>query len=158
MDGSLVDDDLGRDGEAPTRGWSSGMPGSAQSKGDVRRVGDGCCPGDLELVGLGGVGDVGVEGEGFVGLGTTHWLAGVRSMWSAQKKNPRFRAETAGSACGCRASASGRRAEELHRGEGVVHHDGDVEGRAAAAVALGQHVLEVRAEDANEVDVADPAA
>ena len=48
--------------------------------------------------------------------------------------------------------------EELYRGEGVVHHDGDVEGRATPAVALGQHVREVRAEEADEVDVADPAA
>ena len=30
--------------------------------------------------------------------GTTHWLAGVQSMRSAQEKNPRFRAEMAGSA------------------------------------------------------------
>ena len=47
-------------------------------------------------------------------------------------------------------------AEELHCPDGVVHHDGDVEGRATPAVALGQHVREVRAEEADEVDVAEP--
>ena len=41
-------------------------------------------------------------------------------------------------------------AEELHRGEGVAHHYGDVEGRATPAVALGQHVRDARAEDADE--------
>ena len=45
----------------------------------------------------------------------------------------------------------------LHPREGVVHHDGDVEGRVTAAVALGQHVREARAEDADDVDVAEPA-
>ena len=44
----------------------------------------------------------------------------------------------------------------LHRREGVVHHDGDVEGRAPAAVALGLHVRDARAEEADEVDVAEP--
>ena len=68
LDGSLVDDGLGRDGEAADAGWMSGMSGSARSRGDVRGVEDGCCPGDLELDGLVGVGDVGVEGEGFVVL------------------------------------------------------------------------------------------
>ena len=46
----------------------------------------------------------------------------------------------------------------LHHPEGVVHHDGDVEGRATPAVALGLHVRDARSEDAGEVDVADTAA
>ena len=73
-------------------------------------------------------------------LGTTHWSAGVRSMRAAQKKNPWFRAETAGSARGCRASASGRRGGGAPSHEGVVHRDCDVERRAPAAVTLGQRV------------------
>ena len=46
--------------------------------------------------------------------------------------------------------------EELHHPESVVHHDGDVEGRAPAAVALGQHVGELRAGEVDEVDGANP--
>ena len=41
--------------------------------------------------------------------------------------------------------------EELHHPEGVVHHDGNVEGQAAAAVALGQHVREACSEEVDQV-------
>ena len=79
----------------------------------------------------------------------THWSAGVRSMRPAQK-NPRFRAETGGQPADVARLRRDAEMEELHRGEGVVHHDGDVEGRATPAVALGQHVRDARAEDADE--------
>ena len=46
----------------------------------------------------------------------------------------------------------------LHHCEGVVHHDGDVERRATPAVALGLRVRDARAEEADDVDGADPAA
>lgn len=77
-------------------------------------------------------------------------------MWSAQKKNPRSRAETAGVSPDVARLRRDAEAEELHHRDGVVHHDGDVEGRATAAVAPGQHVGELRAEEADDVDVAEP--
>ena len=70
-------------------------------------------------------------------------------MRSAQK-NPRFRAETGGQPADVARLRRDAEMEELHRGEGVVHHDGDVEGRATPAVALGQRVRDARADDADE--------
>ena len=89
-------------------------------------------------------------------LGTTHWSAGVRSMGSAQEKNPRFGWRRQGSARGVACLRRDGEGEGLHHREGVVHHDGDVEGRATPAVAPGQHVRDARAEEADEVDVAEP--
>ena len=89
-------------------------------------------------------------------LGTTHWSAGVQSMRSAQEKNPRFGWRRQGSARGVACLRRDGEVEGLHHREGVVHHDGDVEGRATPAVAPGQHVRDARAEEADEVDVAEP--
>ena len=69
----------------------------------------------------------------------------------------RFRAETGVSPDVARLRRNAE-VKGLHHPEGVVHHDGDVEGRAPAAVALGLRVREARAEEADEVDGADPAA
>ena len=76
--------------------------------------------------------------RGLFVLGTTDWPAGVRSMWSAQEKNMRFRAETGVSPDVARLRRNAE-VKGLHHPEGVVHHDGDVEGRAPVAVALGLH-------------------
>ena len=76
-------------------------------------------------------------------------------MRSAQK-NPRCRTETAGVSPDVARLHRDAEGEVLHHHKGVVHPDGDVEGRATAAVALGLRVRDARAEDADEVDVAEP--
>ena len=77
-------------------------------------------------------------------------------MWSAQEKNPRFRAETAGVSPDVARLCRDVEVEAAHHPEGVVLHDGDAEGRAPAAVALGLHVRDARAEGADAADVAEP--
>ena len=74
------------------------------------------------------------------------------------KKNPRFRAETAGVSADVARLRRDAEVEELHPHEGVVLHDSDAKGRAPAAVALGLRVREARAKEADEVNGADPAA
>ena len=78
-------------------------------------------------------------------------------MRSAQK-NPRSRAETAGVSADVARLRRDAEVEELHHPEGVVLHDSDAKGRAPAAVALGLRVREARAEEADEVNGADPVA
>ena len=89
---------------------------------------------------------------------TTHWSAHPVDVVHAEEEPVVSGGDGGGQPADVARLRRDAEVEVLHHPKNVVHHDCDVERRATADVALGLHVRDERAEDADEVDVVDPAA